>query len=423
MPNEKHINKKHLAHLEVVRRQERILRISAAVIILLVVGIVGFGILNNTVLMPYRSVASVNGENITAREFQQQVKLQRVQTINQYIQYLQFAQMFGVQDPMNDANFGPILQQQATLLNSTESMGQQVLDVLINDRLIRQEAKKRGITVSNEEIEKNLQESFGYYPAGTPTPVAAPTEFILPPLNPTQLALVTITPTATLAPTATPDVNATPTTQPTVGPTATAEPTATPVTEQGYQELLKQQVEGATKDTGMTEVEYRRLIESNLLRNKLLAEITKDMQPIQEQVWARHILVKTIEEAVAVQVRLNGGDDFAKVAADMSQDTSNKDSGGDLGWFGKGAMVAPFEEAAFSLAVGETSQPVQTDFGFHIIQVLGHEERPVEAQQFEQNKQTALADFLKTLRETSKVEIFDLWKTIVPVEPTMPAGF
>jgi parvulin-like peptidyl-prolyl isomerase len=169
MPNEKHINKKHLAHLEVVRRQDRMIRISAIIIIVLVIGIVGYGILSNTVLMPYRSVASVNGENISAREFQQQVKLERIQTINQYMQYLQFAQMFGVQDPMNDANFGPILQQSSTLLNSTDAMGQQVLDLLINDVLTRQESKKRGISVSKDEVDKALQEGLNYFANGTPT--------------------------------------------------------------------------------------------------------------------------------------------------------------------------------------------------------------------------------------------------------------
>jgi peptidyl-prolyl cis-trans isomerase D len=428
MPTEKHINKKHLAHLEVVRRQDRIIRISAITIIVLVIGIVGYGILSNTVLMPYRAVASVNGETITAREFQQRVKLARIQTINQYMQYVQYAQMFGIQDPLNDANFGPVLQQSTALLNSTDQMGQKVVDLLIDDRLIRQEAKKRGITVSQEEVEKSLQEGMNYFPNGTPTPVITPTEIVIPTLNPTQLALVTLTPTQGPIPTATPDANATPTLEATAqatattGPTATAEPTATPVTEQGYKDLFKKQIDGVAKDVGMDEADYRRLVESGLLRSKLLDDITKDMKPFQEQVWARHILVKTIEEADAVRTRLTNGEDFAKVAAEVSQDTSNKDKGGDLGWFGKGTMAPPFEEAAFALKVGEISQPVKSDFGFHIIQVLGHENRPLDAQKFQQDKQTALTDFLKTLRDASKVEIYDLWKTIVPTEPALPTG-
>jgi parvulin-like peptidyl-prolyl isomerase len=423
MPNEKHINKKHLAHLEVIRRQDRIIRIVFIAIIVLVVGIVTYGILNNTVLLLYRSVASVNGENITVREFQQEVKLRRIQTINQYTQYLQYAQMFGVQDPMNDSNFGPILKQQVTLLSSTDEMGKQVVDLLVNDRLTRQEAKKRGITVSKEEVDKSLQDGFNYFPNGTPVPSATPTEVVMPTLGPTQLALVTITPTATEAPTATPDPSITPTVQPTTGPTATNEPTATPVTEQGYKDLLKKQIDDVSKNTGMSETDYRFLVESSLYRDKLMNDVTKDLKPVQEQVWARHILVKTIEEAIAVEDRLKKGEDFAKIAAEVSQDTSNKDKGGDLGWFGKGAMVAPFEEAAFALKVGEISQPVKSDFGFHIIQVLGHEERPLDAQQFQKEKQTTFTDFLKKLRESSKVEVYDdVWKPIVPTEPALPTG-
>lgn len=422
MPNEKHTNKKHLAHLEVVRRQDRLIRISAIVIIVLVVGIVGFGILNSTVLLLYQTVASVNGEKITVGEFQQQVKLERIQTINQYIQYLQFAQMMGVQDPANDPNFGSIMGQQQALLTSTEAMGQKVVDQLINDRLTRQEAKKRGITVSNDEIEKALQESTNYFANGTPTPAPTAIELVPPTLNPTQLALVTLTPTLGPVMTATPDANVTPTLEPTAAPTSLPEPTATPINAEGYKTLLKERIDGLAKDTGMDEAGYRRLIESNLLRDKLLAEITKDLKPFEEQVWARHILVKTIEEAVAVQARLRNGEDFAKVAAEVSTDPGSKDKGGDYGWFGKGAMVAPFEQAAFALEIGKISEPVQTEFGFHIIQVLGHEDRPVDAQKFQQDKQTAYSDFLKTLRGASDVQIFDVWKTNVPTEPALPAG-
>ncbi len=434
MPNQKHINKKHLAHLEVVRRQDRIIRISAIVIIVLVVGIVGYGILSNSVLLPYRTVASVNGDTISVGEFQTQVKISRIQSINRYMQYIQYAQMFGVQDPVNDANFGPVLQKETQLLNSTDAMGQQVIDLLVNDRLIRQEAKKRNISVSTEELEKAVQESFSYFPNGTPTPGVTPTTVILPTLNPTQVALVTITPTPsqvpteTLAPTATtdPKVTSVPTatTGPTAteAPTATAMPTATAVSLDGYKTLLKTRVDGLVKDTGMDEAGYRRFIETSLLRDKLMADITKDIKPIQEQVWARHILVATVEEANAVEARIKKGEDFAKIAAEVSTDTSNKSKGGDLGWFAKGAMVAPFEASAFSLNVGQISDPIKSDFGYHVIQVLGHEERPLTDQVFQQLKQTTFTDFITKLRTDSVVEIFDLWKTIVPITPALPTG-
>ena len=436
MPNEKHINKKHLAHLEVVRRQDRIIRISALIIILVVVGIVGYGILTNTVLLPYRLVASVNGDKITAGEFQIQAKVQRVQAINRYMQYMQYAQMFGVQDPTTDANFGPLLQKDSARLSDTNVLGQEVVDLLVNDRLIRQEAKKRGLVVTTEEVNKAMEDSFGYYPAGTPTVAPTATALVPPTLNPTELAIVTITPTpGPVVPTATstPDPAATPTLAPTLeptatagptatdAPTATAAPTATPITQEGYTSLLKTRVDGLQTTTGLDEAGYRRLIETSLLRDKLLADLTKDMKTTQDQVWARHILVKTAEEAIVVETRLKSGEDFAKVASEVSIDTGSKDKGGDLGWFGKGAMVAPFEEAAYSLPIGQISQPIQSTYGFHIIQVIGHEERAMTDQQIQTEKQTILTDFLTKLRASSDVQIFDVWKTIVPTEPTLPA--
>jgi parvulin-like peptidyl-prolyl isomerase len=114
-------------------------------------------------------------------------------------------------------------------------------------------------------------------------------------------------------------------------------------------------------------------------------------------------------------------EDFAKVAAAMSTDTSNKDKGGDLGWFGKGSMVQEFQDAAFALKVGEISQPVKTSNGYHIIQVLAHANIPLDANAYHQAKQTAFDDWLKKLRDQYKVETYNNWQNIVPTDPAAPA--
>ena len=428
MPNQKHVNKKHLAHLEIVHRQERLIRIIFIAIIVMVLGVVGYGFITNTVLLPYQQIVSINGDTANVREFQSTVKIQRIQAINRYMQYMQYAQMFGVTDPLNDQNFGPMLQADSNRLKSTDTMGQEVVDILINDRLIRQEAKKRGITVSAEEIDQALQDSFQYYPKGTPTVVPSATPAVTATLNPTQLAIVSITPTASPEPSATPDMSATPTPAPTSGPTETAAPTATtqpsatPVTADGYKTLLKDRISGLTTDTGMDETAYRRLIESSLIRQKLMDDITKDEKTTQEQVWARHILIATQAEADAVIARLKAGEDFAKVAAEVSTDASSKDKGGDLGWFAKGAMVAEFDTAVFAMKIGEISAPIKTSFGFHVIQLLGHQDNPLTEQQITTNKQTAFDAYLKTLHDAAKITINDLWKSIVPTEPAAPSA-
>lgn len=422
-------SKKHTAHLQVVRRQERIIWISAIVLAVIVVGIVVYGILADTVLAPYRAVAKVNGDSIRAGDFQKQVKLQRLQLVNQFNQYYQFAQMFGATDPFNDPNFGQTLQQIYQQLNTPTSIGQTVVDYMIEDALIRQEAARRGITVSADEIDKVMQEGLGYYPEGTPTPAPTVMPFATSTLNPTALAIVTITPTATpVTPTATatlePDVTPTetPTLAPTAttGPTSTPLPTATPYTLEGYQVAFDEQFTFLSEQTDMTRADYRKFYEGFLLRDKLLEEVTKELETSQEKAWARHILVSDAALAQSIVAKLRAGEDFAKLAAEFSIDTSNKDLGGDLGWFGKGMMVAPFEEAVFSLPIGQISDPVQTDYGWHIVQVIAREVVPLSQEELEQSKQTFFRSFLQELREKAEIAIDDeFWKKIVPSEPAL----
>lgn len=105
----------------------------------------------------------------------------------------------------------------------------------------------------------------------------------------------------------------------------------------------------------------------------------------QEEVHARHILVETEEAAKAIIEQLNKGGDFAAIAKEQSKDPGSKDNGGDLGFFGKTAMVPEFADAAFALQKGQTSTtPVKSPFGYHIIRV--EERRPMAAPTFEQMK-------------------------------------
>lgn len=86
------------------------------------------------------------------------------------------------------------------------------------------------------------------------------------------------------------------------------------------------------------------------------------------EVKASHILVKTEQEAMDLYNEIKNGKSFAEIAEEKSLCPSGQ-NGGDLGFFGKGMMVKPFEDAAFTLEVGELSKPVQTQFGWHLIQV------------------------------------------------------
>jgi foldase protein PrsA len=90
-----------------------------------------------------------------------------------------------------------------------------------------------------------------------------------------------------------------------------------------------------------------------------------------DKIKCSHILVKKQSEAMAVLERLKKGESFANLARELSVDRGSGKKGGDLGLFGRGVMVKAFEDAAFKLNKGEISQPVKTEFGYHIIKRAG----------------------------------------------------
>ncbi len=131
-----------------------------------------------------------------------------------------------------------------------------------------------------------------------------------------------------------------------------------------------------------------------------------------DEVHAAHILVKTEDEAKAIIAQLDSGGDFAAIAKEKSIDTGSAVNGGDLGFFGKGMMVKPFEDAAFALDVNTYSkEPVQTQFGFHVIKVLEkRKEKPPTLDQVRDQIVNALrseAFFaeVERLRKDAKIEV------------------
>jgi parvulin-like peptidyl-prolyl isomerase len=427
-PKNTPLNKKHVAHLAKVRRQSQIIKYITIGIFVFVGIVILTGLVINAGFPPYQNVARVNGENLSADDFKTLVKLERNSLLRQYSQTLEFAQMLGL-DPATDPNVSGQLQQIASQLAAANKtvLGQQVLDKMIEDALLRQEAERLGLSVSDDELDKYIKEDqFGFYANGTPTAQPTATQFVLPTLNATQLAIVTITPTSSPFPTLTPGPTAIPTEAPTTDPAATStatsipQPTATPYTLDGFQQSYKDVVEQYGTDFGMDESFFRDyFFIQPLLRQKVMDSITAELKPEEEQVWARHILVATEEEANLVYDRLAAGEDFGDLARELSTDTGSGALGGDLGWFGRGRMIQEFEDAAFSQVVGEIGKPVQSQYGYHIIQVLGHENRPLSDSEFENVEQLAISEWVAQAKEKAKITTYDFWKTIVPLEPSL----
>lgn len=147
---------------------------------------------------------------------------------------------------------------------------------------------------------------------------------------------------------------------------------------------------------------------------KTYYEENKDTFTEPEQVHASHILLETEEEANEILAQLNEGADFAELAKEHSKDPGSAQNGGDLGFFGRGEMVPEFEEAAFSLEVGEMSGVVESEHGYHIIKVTDKKEakeytleekrEEIREQLFAQKLNAQVPAWLNELKQNAEIE-------------------
>ncbi|MDD4002326.1 MAG: peptidylprolyl isomerase [Bacteroidales bacterium] len=225
-----------------------------------------------------------------------------------------------------------------------QSSGKQVLDSLISEKIVELEAKKQNIVVSDDDIQKEIDKYYEQYGG-----------------------------------------------------------------EEGFNQAL------AT--SGYTLDQVKKDIISNLNVKKILEpQITITEEELkayfeenkatfaqEKQVKASHILVDSLEIANEVKQKLVDGGDFAQLAKEYSTDPGTKENGGDLGFFGSEQMAIEFEKAAFALKVGEISDPVQTEYGYHIIKLV--DKKDAQEANYEQSK----AEIRDALLEKKIGEEYDSW--------------
>lgn len=418
------VTKKHIARLERERQQIRLIRAIAIGGIVIVALLLAYGYLKLNVLATREPVAEVNGVKILTGEWQERVRLERVNLYNQLSRYQFFQQSFGMDTTQQ--------QQEISLqLSMTETIGENVLNQMENEILIRQEAEKRGITVSEEEVENLLHEAYGFFPDGTPTPTLTPTEFALPTLNAQQLLLYPPTSTPTEVLTSTPEATATPDKSATATATATTAPptptlvpeaattaSPTPYTIEGYEQRFQETIT-EFKSYGISEKTLRNVYEIELIRNKLQDEMAKELSRTETQVLVQHILVADEIAAQTIYDRLQRGEDFAELATRFSTDPGSAATGGYYDWAPASNYVPEFRDATLTQEIGVVGEPVKTDYGYHIIKVIGREELPITDAQFDQKKQTTFEEWVTAARESADIQTFDIWKDRVPTEPVL----
>jgi len=330
------------------RRTHQIIVGSAIGVVVIVLAILGFGYLRENVLRASETAAVVNGDTITLTQLADRVKPRAAALDAQAA----FYQAQG-------------LSQAATQINlQRSSLPDQVLDSMVEEKLVAAKLAELGVNVSDEDVDARIRKEISEQDARSkPSP----------------------TPTASPAPAA--DASATATSTPGPTPTSTAVPTLeADAFQTAYQSFLDR--------AGLTDSAYRALVRSDVARDRLKEQLAGDVPKTAEMVHARHILVDNQDSLKQVQDQLAAGVAFDEVAKQLSTDPGSRDKGGDLGWFGRGQMNQPFEDAAFSQPIGEIGQPVQSPNGFHIIQVLERDpNHPLTQDQIDQKSSKAYQDW------------------------------
>ncbi len=169
------------------------------------------------------------------------------------------------------------------------------------------------------------------------------------------------------------------------------------------------------KRRALRELYFEKVIKASVSdadARKIYDDQVKLLKP-EEEVSARHILVETEDEAKALKAKLDKGADFAQLAKENSKDPGSKDDGGNLGYFGHGQMVPQFEAVVFTLQKGQVSDPIKTQFGWHLVKLEDRrtkqppafeivKDRIVQSLLLQKAQQTATG-----LRAKAKIEVVD----------------
>lgn len=285
--------------------QTRQIRIAVIAVAALLGLILLTAIIIEYVVRPRQAIVQVGAEAITLAEWQERVRFERAQIL------------IGIENAVDtffngdigtaQQVFGQQLSQQLSILQDPDSFGEQILNQMIDEIIIRQEAQSRGITVTEEEVDAAIGERYSYYDGELPTPFPTATQTPVPTPSLTPIPTLAITTTETVTEVATLE----PTLEPTVGPTNTPLPTSTPVSQEAFEEAYGEEL-AAYQDKGANEALFRYVVEQNLYAEKLLEAIAEeradevDLEELQASLFV--LSFGTEEEALDYQERIADSD-------------------------------------------------------------------------------------------------------------------
>lgn len=410
------------------QRQTREVRIAVAIVVVLVLLVLVVAVVNEYVLRPRQPVADVNGETIALTAWQDRVRYQRAQFI------------ISLEDQLESFGDVSLVQQfsgqQINLLAQPEVLGELVLEQMIDEVLLRQEAEERGITVSDEEVEERIGEQFNYFGGELPTPQPTPTETIIPTpsLTPIPTAVITeVVPTNTPFPT------------PTQGPTATPRPTATAVNEEAFQEEFGTLMD-RFRQMGVNEATYREVVRAAVYREKL-GDALADEQNLPDEAEKASIYVLAFQGAEAAEEALAAVEEegYLSVWNQVRSTPPTAEEAAfpnaqatELLWRTQDQIEQQFgpavAEAAFEQDLNTPSDVIesaqQTDESGlvtgslqYLIMVSGREVRDLTQSELQTRKQELVSQLVEERRQVAPIERFPLWRARVPTQPILDPIF
>ncbi|HEV2128896.1 MAG TPA: peptidylprolyl isomerase [Thermomicrobiales bacterium] len=382
------------------QQNTRMLAATLAIVAVLTVISLAAGLAFENVVKPKAVLATVGDEEITRREYWQYHTVQLYQQANEYEE---FAQQIDGPQRTQFLSYASSFRAQADDIWGTTEVSEPTLAQMVEDQLYLAAADESDIDLSESAVEAYALQQFAPEGAELTTPFPEPT------LIPQRAEWATETAEAQATQVAE-ELEA-------LGTPVAGTPVATPVAEAdttadddvAIHEAatdFAQFRDRALDDANMSLDEYYEMVvRPELAREAVNAAVVAEVPQSAEQVRARHILVSTEDLARELYERAIGGADFAQLARANSIDTATAPTGGDLGWFTFDQMVEPFAEVAFALDPGSISEPVETQYGWHIIMVEDRDEdRALTELQYQQAQQRAVQDRLEELRASTEIE-------------------
>ncbi len=372
----KGLTRRQQARHEKEQNAQRTITWIAIAVVVIVVALSAIA-LGGVALQSQKKMATIDNAAITAGDFQRRQKYERTLLRFQIYKYqsdldnLQAEGGEGLESLIQQYQIYLSSLEQQLSTDNAELFGKGVLDSMVEEELIRKEAATRGIAVSEQEIDIQIEKTMGYD---------------------REAASAAVTETTTT----------TGTTQTTLEEFQTA-----------YQNFKTNILTGS-----ISEAEYRDIVKAGLLQAQVQDAISENVQTTEDQVEAVVLITGTAESALVFQTRLNSGEATTEtLITELNSDAATASAGYSLPWLPLGYLggqVGPdVEQVAFNTPVGRASEPVMgLDGNYYVIYVTGHEERELSDDLLEDARQEQYNSWVETQKE-SRVEYFDWQEAIV----------